>query len=113
MNFSKIEPNFDGLVQDSSNSSALAMELLQSCTKPSIWYQFVRTYFPRLHNNKFDNWANKWYVESRFYFAINYLESEVNISIYGKIYTDLLSIRCCYLRLESVWTKRSVILVIL
>ena len=26
----------DGLVQDSSNSSALAMELLQYCTKPSI-----------------------------------------------------------------------------
>ena len=26
----------DGLVQDYSNSSALAMELLQSCTKPSI-----------------------------------------------------------------------------
>ena len=24
----------DGLVQDCSNSSALAMELLQSCTKP-------------------------------------------------------------------------------
>ena len=29
-------PNIDGLVQDCSNSSALAMELLQSCTKPSI-----------------------------------------------------------------------------
>ena len=29
--------NFDGLVQDCRNSSALAMELLQSCTKPSIW----------------------------------------------------------------------------
>ena len=28
----------DGLVQDCSNSSALAMELLQSCTKPSEWY---------------------------------------------------------------------------
>ena len=28
----------NGLVQDCSNSSALAMELLQSCTKPSIWY---------------------------------------------------------------------------
>ena len=28
----------DGLVQDCRNSSALAMELLQSCTKPSIWY---------------------------------------------------------------------------
>ena len=26
----------DGLVQDCSNSSALAMELLQSCAKPSI-----------------------------------------------------------------------------
>ena len=29
--------NIDGLVQDCSNSSALAMELLQSCTKPSIY----------------------------------------------------------------------------
>ena len=29
--------DIDGLVQDGSNSSALAMELLQSCTKPSIW----------------------------------------------------------------------------
>ena len=28
--------NFDGLVQDCSNSSALAMELLQSYTKPLI-----------------------------------------------------------------------------
>ena len=28
--------DIDGLVQDCSNSSALAMELLQSCTKPSI-----------------------------------------------------------------------------
>ena len=26
----------DGLAQDCSNSSGLAMELLQSCTKPSI-----------------------------------------------------------------------------
>ena len=31
---------FDGLVQDCSNSSALAMELLQSCTKPSICFCF-------------------------------------------------------------------------
>ena len=30
-------PQFDGLVQDCSNSSALAMELLQSCAKPSSW----------------------------------------------------------------------------
>ena len=27
----------DGLVRDCSNPNALAMELLQSCTKPSIW----------------------------------------------------------------------------
>ena len=27
----------DGLVQDCSNSSANALELLQSCTKPLIW----------------------------------------------------------------------------
>ena len=32
----------DGLVQDCSNSSALAMELLQSDTKSSIsWHQFL------------------------------------------------------------------------
>ena len=29
--------HINGLVQDCSNSSALAMELLQSCTKPSIY----------------------------------------------------------------------------
>ena len=28
---------FDGLVQDFSNCSVLAIELLQSCTKPSIY----------------------------------------------------------------------------
>ena len=28
--------NIDGLVQECSNSSVLAMELLQSCTKPLI-----------------------------------------------------------------------------
>ena len=28
----------DGLAQDCGNTSALAMELLHSCAKPSIWY---------------------------------------------------------------------------
>ena len=28
----------NGVVQDRSNSSVIAMELLQSCTKPLIWY---------------------------------------------------------------------------
>ena len=31
---------FDGLVLDCSNPSALIMELLQSCTRPSIWYEY-------------------------------------------------------------------------
>ena len=30
--------HIEGLVQDWSNSSALAVELLQSCTNPSIWW---------------------------------------------------------------------------
>ena len=30
--------HIDGLVQDCSNSNALAMELLQSCTEPSTWF---------------------------------------------------------------------------
>ena len=34
-----VKSHFDGLTQDCSNSSALAMELLQSCTKPSaLWW---------------------------------------------------------------------------
>ena len=35
MQYSK--EDFDGLVQDCSNSSALTMELLQSCAEPSIY----------------------------------------------------------------------------
>ena len=36
--YNKIQHDIDGLVQDCSNSIANALELLQSCTKPSIWY---------------------------------------------------------------------------
>ena len=35
------ELNVDGLVQDCSKSSALAMELLPPCTKPSMWAELV------------------------------------------------------------------------
>ena len=35
----------NGLAQGGSNSSALAMDLLQSCAKPSIWHV---TYFVTL-----------------------------------------------------------------
>ena len=37
MGHSSTQLYIDGLVPDYSNSSALAMELLQSCTNPSIW----------------------------------------------------------------------------
>ena len=37
MQRSEICYNIDGLVQDCSNSTANALELLQSCTKPSIY----------------------------------------------------------------------------
>ena len=33
--------DYDGLVQDSSNSSANALELLQSCTKPLMIAYYV------------------------------------------------------------------------
>ena len=35
------EDDIDGFVQDGNNSSAFAMELLQSCTEPSIWHEDV------------------------------------------------------------------------
>ena len=38
MEYNVDEDRVDGVVQDCSNSSALAMELLQSCTKPSMSY---------------------------------------------------------------------------
>ena len=33
----QLKQHIDGLPQDCSNSNALAMELLQSCAKPSTW----------------------------------------------------------------------------
>ena len=35
--FTRISAHIEGLVKDCSNSSALAMELPQSCSKPSTW----------------------------------------------------------------------------
>ena len=40
--------HIDGLVQDCSNSSALAMELLQSCTKPSIYSPLLLSIFQKV-----------------------------------------------------------------
>ena len=44
----------DGLVQDCCNSSALAMELLQSCTKPSMgWIMLNKIQTSEWHKNDF------------------------------------------------------------
>ena len=43
----------DGLVQDYSNSSVLAMELLQSCAKPSIYAEWLK---PPRHQSQSITW---------------------------------------------------------
>ena len=40
--------HIDGLVQDCRISIALAMEILQSCTKPSIWLDLIITHWGRV-----------------------------------------------------------------
>ena len=59
------KPYIDGLVRDCSNASALAMELLQSCTKPSILrYWFSEICWPKAptsHQRKHLS-APKWLV---------------------------------------------------
>ena len=46
----------NGLVQDSSNSSVLAMELLQSCAKPSICLLYM---YLREQDTQFDYFLQK------------------------------------------------------
>ena len=55
----KIIPYFDGLVQDCSQSSELAIELLQPCTKPSIYFfrLFFRIYFLAFLYLRFENYS--------------------------------------------------------
>ena len=42
IHFINREYDVKGLMQDCSISSALAMEILQSCTKPSMWSQIAQ-----------------------------------------------------------------------
>ena len=56
--FEVITRYFDSLVQDCSNSIADALELLQSCTKPSIWcycYDVVFLLSQNKHRSAPDN----------------------------------------------------------
>ena len=61
--------HIDGLVQDCSNFSALAVELLQSCTKPPIWtfHYVVKSQsfnpglqYPHLHGPVHTPDNNRW-----------------------------------------------------
>ena len=49
----------NGLVQDSSNSSVLAMELLQSCTKPWICLLYM---YLREQDKQFDSFFTKIFI---------------------------------------------------
>ena len=80
------KPYIDGLMQDCSISSALAMEILQSCTKPSIFGMIKMSWLGKIehywkhhvfdmtyskgyrdirHNFEFQFWSNKW--DGNFY----------------------------------------------
>ena len=59
-----IHPHIDGLAQDYSNSSALAMELLQSCTKPSILFMV----FFNLYSNDREKTETSKFISTGKYF---------------------------------------------
>ena len=80
--------NIEGLVQDCSNSSALAMELLQFCTKPSI----CRIQFWCHHLNALDFisgsfFLQAWLTDGKFYFHFR-----LNIS--SRFLTDKIPLNC-------------------
>ena len=55
-----LAPNhhIDGLVQDCSNSVVNALELLQSCSEPSIWNNDLITNEASLNDNKEEFFQN-------------------------------------------------------
>ena len=58
---SEHEEHIDGLVQDCSNSSALAMELLQSRTKPSMY--LIHKFVLKAESERAENKWNIWTIE--------------------------------------------------
>ena len=71
-NYKLMELCIDGLVQDCSNSSALAMELLQSFTKPSVYDMLLCIYTLLSHEPCYQNtpqeygcgklWLSEWWI---------------------------------------------------
>ena len=82
--------NFDGLVQDCSISIALAMEILQSCTKPSICITVMSLMWLVTSNGVTAVlcWATDIYINIFYFQIVFFLSSLVGIrlSIYVKIY---------------------------
>ena len=94
-------PYIDILVQDSSNSSALAMELLQSCTKPpinqhhdhSFWtkrstvvYVYSGLYIQRVKNPYVHlNWTPVYF----FYYVLYLLSGKIQSAKYSLLQSSL------------------------
>ena len=58
-----IYPDINGLAQDSCNSSALALELPQPCTKPSIWgFVYNKQIFRACIGNYFTHYSMGGYL---------------------------------------------------
>ena len=56
---SPLQFHIDGLAQDCSNSCALAMELLQSCAKPSTWLHYPPV-MPYSNIDLCQQWLRLW-----------------------------------------------------
>ena len=88
--------DIDGLVQDCSNSSALAMELLQLCTKPSICcFRAVfigasknlgcgsQTFECRWFTCNLKTWSNSWELDPSIEWRVVYLSVNARYDVHG------------------------------
>ena len=86
--------HIDGLLQDCSNSSALAMELLQSCTKPSILWFIVCDLTVAQNKENVSTWdplvkaPSQWETTQHCNVASHWLCAFIKWSLYtGVFYT--------------------------
>ena len=84
-------PHIDGLVQGCDNSSALAMELLQSCTKPSIQRGHLSYICFRFGKNKI---TCVWALSMRHWLA-RFSRSICHL-MYQYLFQRPLDKYCCY-----------------
>ena len=73
--YTRRAPHIVGLVQDCSTSIALAMELLQFCTKPSIWVSVIS----HLHGWKqYSSYCVKFVLEIEWQLCVGDMEPSSN-----------------------------------